>query len=127
METPTKVINDLVILAGGVEIEVHHTEGETPTETVKVRQLPLRRMADFGNLQANEGALIELFCNKPPNWADTLSLESAEEVVELGMRLNLDPFARWAERRLSADKQLRPVLDKAKASNASLSLTPPPL
>ena len=126
MDTPAKIVNDLVILAGGVEIEVHYNDPATPPETVKIRQLPLRRMADFGALQGDEGALIDLFCNRPPGWSDTLDLASAEAIVELGTRLNLDPFARWAERRLAANEQLRPLLGKIPPGSLSPSPTPPP-
>jgi hypothetical protein len=112
--------NELVILAGGVELTVERLDGQR--ETVKVRQLPLRLMAAYGNAQGDEGALCELFADRPEGWADALKLESAEALVELGDQLNLTPFFRWARRRTAAGERLAPLTQNLPGSAKS----PPP-
>ncbi len=104
----------LIILNGGIEIEVTNLASEK--ETVKVRQLPLRKLGDYGLKQGDEGALIELFCDRPQGWADSLTLESQEEIVTTGDAINLPSFTRWTERRLKNGEQLRPLTDRLSAS-----------
>lgn len=99
--------NPLVILNGGVEIEVTRLDG-TP-DLVKVRQLPLRHMAKYGDIQGDEGKIIELVTGKDAAWVDGLALESQEEIVILADRLNLDPFLRWSMRRLTSTDHLKPL------------------
>jgi hypothetical protein len=47
---------------GDAEITVHKIDGTE--EEVKVRQLPVRLLEDWGRLQSQEGELVELLCGK---------------------------------------------------------------
>ena len=120
METNQKLINDLVIINGGVEITVMRLDGAE--ETVKVRQVPLRHMAQYGSAQGDEAKIIEVVTNKPAEWVDGLTQESQERLVEIGEQLNLDPFYRWSERRLTANKRLEPL--STLLSNSGKSVPP---
>jgi len=89
-------VNELVVLNGGVDVKVSHTEGTS--EDVKVRQLPIRQMDRWAELAGNEPALVELYCGKPEGWADTLVNEDYEMIVDLGDQLNRPIFDRWIAR-----------------------------
>lgn len=114
----------LTILNGGVEIVVRFIDGR-PEELVKVRQIAMRHMAQYGNAQGDEGALLDLFTGKDAAWVDNLTQESQEEIVVIGDQLNLDPFFRWSTRRLTANKQLEPLAKLVSASAKSAALFAP--
>lgn len=109
--------NEQVTLLGGVELDISHLPREAFDETdlkrlekfqpllgtigrVKVRQIPLSRMAHFGNaiVTNNEAAAIELYCGREPYWADTLTPESANAIADKGLELNLNFFSAWYRR-----------------------------
>jgi hypothetical protein len=54
--------NELEILNGGVEITVVKIDGSQ--EQVKVRQLPISLMGEWGRCQGDEAHLIELLCDR---------------------------------------------------------------
>ena len=53
------------ILAGGRLLTVTFMDGTT--KEVKVRQLPIRLLGLFDAKQADEAALVELYCNHKKN------------------------------------------------------------
>ena len=85
-----KSANELITIAGGVELEVAY-QNNGSSEKVKVRQIPISKTHEFLAAMSNEGALIELYCDKPQGWADTLSLESASAVADKGQDIT-PPF-----------------------------------
>ena len=127
--TQKQVINDLVIINGGVEVTVTHLDDTE--ETIKVRQVPLRHMSEYGNAQGDEGKIIEIVTNKPAEWVDSLTQESQELLIETGEQLNLDPFYRWTKRRLTANNRLEPLNNLLSGSGKSVppsstaAVTPP--
>jgi hypothetical protein len=104
METPTdaaavdakKANDDLITIAGGVELEATQLDGSK--ETVKVRQIPVSKINAFLSAMGNEAELIELYCDKPKGWTDTLTLESASAIADKGQEINLPFFSAWFRR-----------------------------
>ena len=117
-----KELSTLTIVNGGVEITVRHLDNTE--ERIKVRQLPLRHMAAYGEAQGNEARLCELFTGKDAEWVDSLSTASQEEVVSLGDRLNADFFLRWADRRMAANQKLRPLLPTLRSATSASPSSP---
>jgi hypothetical protein len=90
--------NELITIAGGVELEVTHLDGSK--ETIKVRQIPVSQIQQFAFAISwgNESAAIELYCDKPKAWTDTLSFESASAIADKGQEINLPFFEAWSRR-----------------------------
>src|SRR5258708_2936531 len=99
METPTgdatpsaRNDNELTTIAGGIEMEVTHTDGSK--EPVKVRQIAISKLQQYmlaiaTSDTANE---IALYCDKPKDWIDTLDPLSALALADKGQEINV-PFA----------------------------------
>jgi hypothetical protein len=125
---------ELITIAGGVEMEVTF-QNNGDKETVKVRQIPVSKIQSFIFAMSNEAEAIELYCDKPKGWADTLSVESANAIADKGQELNLPFFAAWFRRQMkwresqqpggttadSGQKEAMP--QSASASSAPLSPT----
>ena len=109
---------ELVTIAGGVEMEVAYQnngdkasgpEGPTPRrEKVKVRQIPISKIQNFIFAMGNESEAIELYCDKPKGWADTLSVESASAIADKGQELNLPFFKAWFRRQMKWRESQQP-------------------
>lgn len=89
--------NELITIAGGVEIEVTHLDGSK--ETVKVRQIQVSKIQQFAFAISwgNMADAIALYCDKPKEWVDTLDGGSAIAVAEKGRELNLPFFEAWSK------------------------------
>ncbi|MCL4181228.1 MAG: hypothetical protein KJ072_26225 [Verrucomicrobia bacterium] len=107
-------------LFGGAELEVNLVAGGT--EKVFVRQIPVRLMPQMLAYLENENQLVELFCDRPEGWSDSLAVESFEKVVLEGERLNSDFFSRWVQRRLIRQEKVMPGITERLARNAGLPL-----
>jgi hypothetical protein len=101
MDEPTteKQVQELITIAGGVEMEVSF-QNNGSSERVKIRQIPISQLQNFILTMGNEAAAIELYCDKPKGWADTLTMESASAVADKGQELNLPFFAAWFRRQM---------------------------
>lgn len=101
------------VLLGGerIDVTVRGLEGDT-TESVLVRELPIRLIPLYGQIVDRDDLAIEMYCEKPKGWSDQLSLESAEKVLEIGERLNWDFFLRWLERQTRRRKKLDPEFEQ---------------
>lgn len=90
--------NELVTIAGGLEMEVTKQDGTK--ETVKVRHVPISKIQQLATAigWGNESHCIELYCDKPTGWADTLSFDSASAIAERGQEINRPFFDAWAAR-----------------------------
>ena len=106
-------------LFGGAELEVALTAGGK--EKAFIRQLPVRLMPQMLACLEDENRLVELFCDKPEGWSDTLDPESFEKVVTEGERLNADFFSRWVQRRLTRQERVMPGITEKLARSAGLS------
>lgn len=98
---------ELVTIAGGVELVVTY-QNNGASETVKVRQLPVSKIQQFILTMADEAQSIELYCDKPKGWADTLTVESANAVADKGQELNLPFFAAWFRRQMKWRESQQP-------------------
>lgn len=58
----TEAPSELEIINGGIELDVVKIDGGS--ERVKVLQLPISRIGEWGNCQGDEAYLIELLCDK---------------------------------------------------------------
>jgi len=96
----------MATLLGGVDLTVKKLDGTT--EAVKVRQLPVRLLQTYLLKLDDEAAAVELFCDKPEGWSDTLTIESFTAVVTEGERLNSETFFAWLQRRIARQERLVP-------------------
>ncbi len=116
-----------VAIKGGVKVHVEYRDGTF--EDVLVRELPVRLINDFMSLYTagDEPKLVELMCNKPEGWADTILVESHEEIIDKGLEVNFPVFERSASRREKMVDRLNPFLDRSRALTQRLeSLKPSP-
>ena len=111
----------ITTLLGGQEINVTHLDGTT--ETVKVRQLPIKDMPRYMACFEDEEKTVELFCAKPSGWAETLTRESFEEIITTGEALNLDFLERHAKRSQARREKVMPGLTE-KIMSAAMSRLP---
>lgn len=95
-------------LLGGRDLTITRLDGST--ETVKVRQLPIRRFEALRATLADEPARVALYTGQPPPWADLLTPESFEAIIVEGDRLNADFFGRWLQRQMQWQDLLAPGL-----------------
>jgi len=95
-------------LVGSSELTVEFRDGRT--QTVTVRQLPIKLYQQYLASMDDECAMVELLCSYPKGWADTLTPASHVAVVEEGTRINRDFFEPWVQRRLERQKLFVPDL-----------------
>jgi hypothetical protein len=121
--------NSITTLLGGVDFEAAKLDGST--EAVRIRQLGIRHLPKYLEVFEDEAASIELFCDRPKGWADTLSLQSCNEILERGEALNLDPLTRYADRSLARREKVMPGFQEKLISRvvstlpSSLQKSPP--
>ena len=141
-DTDTKQqTQDLITIAGGVELEVTHLDGRK--ETVKVRQIPATKLERFMTRLTDESTSVAIYCDKESanGWVDSLTHESINEVCEKGLEINEPFLAAWCRRRAKwvemmnvgviADLQkklatLNQVLASATSAQSSLTTTDSP-
>jgi hypothetical protein len=132
MEEKIKEKDELITIAGGVEMEVSY-QNNGDKETVKVRQIPISKIQDFIFAMGNEAQAIELYCDKPKGWADTLSIESASAIADKGQELNMPFFAAWFRRQMKWRESQQPggtitAVESPEAKQSSLaSASSPPV
>lgn len=71
-------------------------------ETITVKLLTVRDIGRYFQNGDDIAALAELFASKPTGWADTITTESAMNVVRIGEELNAGPledFVRFQQQR----------------------------
>lgn len=86
-------------LLGGIDLTVSFADHTVVGAVVKVRQLPVKLFPAYLATMNNETAQVELLCDKPAGWAESLTRESHEAIIEAGDKLNADFFGRWLERK----------------------------
>jgi hypothetical protein len=107
MDEQIKQQQELITIAGGVEMEVAY-QNNGDKEKVKVRQIPISKIQNFIFAMGNESEAIELYCDKPKGWADTLSVESASAIADKGQELNLPFFKAWFRRQMKWRESQQP-------------------
>lgn len=99
METPTdekKANDELIVIAGGVDLEVTRLDGTR--ETVKVRQIPISKFNEYIRTMGDEAGTIELYTDRKKEWIDTLDTPSAFKILDTGQELNLPFLQAWFRR-----------------------------
>lgn len=114
-DDPLPPVNELVVLAGGVEEPVLRRDGSR--ETVKIRMVGLGEMGRFGDASRDGSgeALAELACARPAGWAAGLTVPSLERIVIVTGHLNGERYFRWADRQVRILDGQRPLLEKGLA------------
>jgi hypothetical protein len=92
-----KATEELITVAGGIDLTVNFQNGNG-SEVVKVRQIPISKLQEYLNGLGDEAKTIELYCDKPKGWADTLTLESATQIADKGQGLNSPFVEAWWKR-----------------------------
>ena len=105
-------------LVGGMSFTA--TKIDATEEPVQIRQLPVRLLPQLLAALEDEPAMVELFCDKPKGWSDSLAPESFETIVTEGERINADFFSRWAQRRIQRVERLLPGSTAKLVSNLGL-------
>jgi len=120
--------NQTATLFGKEDITVTCRDGRT--ETVSIKQIPIREVGKFLELLDDEPSLVEFLCGKEKGWADGLSIESYEEVAERGTALNYPTCAGFLARRekLAAwgAKEVMPRAQRIKELGSPNSAPTPP-
>jgi hypothetical protein len=110
-----------IVTVPPAEIEVTHLDGSK--ETVMVGHIPISKFRKFAFLIAwgDESRVIELYCDKPEGWADTLTLDGLNALAAKGQEINLPFFEIWSQRQA----QWKRVFESALAeSNSGAKITP---
>jgi hypothetical protein len=107
-------------LLGGMDAVVTLLDGSSVT--VRIRQLPVKLFPRLLEAQDDESKLVELLCDQAEGWADTLTVESFEQIVTLGEGLNSDFFSRWVRRRLERQERLIPGITEKISARCGLTL-----
>lgn len=103
MNAPIETFDTLI---GGKQVIVNLTDGMK--ESVFVKQLPIRKLPEYLAKQDDEAGLIELATDKPAGWADKLTIDSHETLIEAVEAMNHVPFFAWLRRKVRRAEQLAP-------------------
>lgn len=95
---------------GGVSLDVQRSDGST--EQVLIRDLPMKVLPDYWSRIEDESGTVELFCDKPPGWAEGLTRESFERVLAVGEERNLDFLLRYSRRASERREMIMPGLQE---------------
>gem|GEM_PF-6156318 len=96
----------MATLHGGTKVVARYNDGTTGE--VFVRQLPIRSLQDYLATLDDEPARLELVCDKPKGWADSLTIESHTALLAAGEETNEQNFFAWLRRRVGRQEQLAP-------------------
>jgi len=92
-----KATEELITVAGGIDLTVNFQNGNG-SEVVKVRQIPISKLQEYLNGLGDDAKTIELYCDKPKGWADTLTIQSANAIADKGQEINLPFLDAWWRR-----------------------------
>jgi len=94
-----KAKQDLITVAGGVDLEVTHQDGSK--EMVRVRQIPATKIERFMTKLSDEALSVAIYCDKESSngWVDSLTHESVNAICEKGLELNESFLGAWCRRR----------------------------
>lgn len=109
-------------VVGHTELAVSHTDGSK--SDARVRQLPLSQMMRYSQVQDDDAAHIELLCDQPAGWGDTVAPESVDAIIAEGDQLNADFFAQWLRRRAARLERIAALMQPASVSTNSAPTSP---
>ena len=119
MSTPTKT----EILLGGVPATAVKRDGST--EDIHLRILKISEYPRFAMLMDDEARSIEMLCDRPPGWSDSLDPESHEVLVAKAEEINA-AFFRWSARRVARAERIMPGASAALLNSRITSPASPP-
>lgn len=100
-----------VLINGYQTVKARWLDGTT--EEVKVKLVPVTKVAKYLDIIGDPGRYVEFMCGKPADWADRLHPDSFEEIDTLARSLN-DPFVdRFLTRQKSILQKLAPMKNLA--------------
>lgn len=91
---------DMATFLGYEEVEL--SKPLNGKKSVKVKCLPVRKLAEYAALFTIEPELIELATELSAEEVDTLSAEDSGRIFEKVHELNFDPFSAWLKRKVGA-------------------------
>ena len=94
---------------GGVEVVAMFRTGMR--ETIYVRELPVSLLPSCLRAMKNEAAIVELVCDEPAGWADTLARASFLEILQATDDLNAEFSCKYLAQRLHRQRKAIPNLD----------------
>jgi len=77
-------------------------------ETVRVRAIKVKQCEEYARTIEDECLRAEFVCGKPAGWAETLTRESVEAIIEADTEINLDFFSRWLRRKAALAERIQP-------------------
>jgi hypothetical protein len=102
-------------LLGGTTMTACFEDGHK--ETVTVRQVPLRQYRALMESQTDEFRWLEIVCDKPEGWAETMRPADYNLLFTEAERINSDFFV-WCQRQIDRVQRLAPgLMEKALAAN----------
>jgi hypothetical protein len=105
-ESQDKNKEEIATLLGN-DVTVTFDDG-TPPETVTVKKVSLRLMSRFAQvITSDEATEIAFYTGKGPDWAERLSEESIEQVLDVGRTLNRKRYENFALRATRFDESMR--------------------
>lgn len=110
-------------ILGGHNATVRMRDGTE--EQVVVRQLPLSAMFRYSQVQDDDAAHLELLCDKPSGWGDTVAEDSVDDILRLGDEQNADFFGRWLRRRSARLTRISAMVQPASTHSAPISPSAP--
>jgi hypothetical protein len=116
------IMTDTIQAVTGVvcRITVHHRNGHT--EEVDVLEIPFKDSGKFLSAGGDEVAQACLYTGRPREWIESLTRDSAEEIVMKGGEANL-PFL---ERCLQRQARFFKLAQKLELPGFSTNALPPP-
>lgn len=108
---------DMATFLGYEEVEL--SKPLNGKKSVKVKCLPVRKLAEYAALFTIEPELIELATELSAEEVDMLSTEDSGRIFEKVHELNFDPFSAWLKRKVGAARM------KARAYGIDLPETTP--
>ena len=100
MEAPTNTaaqVNEL--LYDGADLVVAFEDGRAP-ETVKVRKIPRKDFQQLATRWLSEEGECAFYLDRDPSFAEALTEESFDAVMQEGRRLNFTRFSNWLRRQM---------------------------
>jgi hypothetical protein len=86
---------------------------------VMVRLVPLSKAGEYFEKVGNFSQFVELLCDKPAGWADTLDDDSQFRIDQVGRQINDPRYDRFAARQTEAVSRLSKMAKKVTDSITS--------
>lgn len=105
--TPLNRAAGFKMVAVFVEADVDKARDESQ-ESVRVNAIKVKECEAYARTIEDECLRAEFVCGKPAGWADTLTRESVEAIIEADAEINLDFFSRWLRRKAELAERIQP-------------------